>query len=300
MIDRHSKTSLLLAALSLVALGGCNLMTAPAYKEPAAQNVEVAVTPDAATVNVNETVPFTATVTGAADTTVTWSATCGSVTATGAFTAPGTAGSCVVTAKSNAQPTATGSAVVTVSATPVPVAITIDKPTASAVACKTVQFTATVTGATNKAVTWSVQEGATGGTVSAAGLYTAPDGAGTYHVIATAAADTTKKVTATVTVTTQNRVGGGEPGHRRGRARRDDPAHRDRHDELRDVHRVPHAARRRHRGLKYRGRSSLDSGPLRGPTLGMSGPFRGAQRWSSGWRHTLGCSTHSTSAPSGA
>ncbi len=204
MIDRHSKTSLLLAALVLAALGGCNLMTAPAYKPPAAaQNVEVAVTPDTATVNVNETLALNATVTGAADTTVTWSATCGTVTAGGAFTAPGTAGTCVVTAKSNAQPTATGSAVVTVSATPVPVAITIDKPTASAVACKTVQFTATVTGSTNKTVTWAVQEGATGGRVSGTGLYTAPDGAGTYHVIATAAADTTKKVTATITVTTQ-------------------------------------------------------------------------------------------------
>ena len=35
-------------------------------------------------------------------------------------------------------------------------------------------FTATVTGTANTSVTWSVQEGAAGGTVTGAGLYTAP------------------------------------------------------------------------------------------------------------------------------
>jgi hypothetical protein len=48
-------------------------------------------------------------------------------------------------------------------------------------------------------VTWSVQE-ASGGTISAAGLYTAPLTSGTYHVVATSRADTTRTGTATVTV----------------------------------------------------------------------------------------------------
>lgn len=60
-------------------------------------------------------------------------------------------------------------------------------------------FTATVTGATNKAVTWSVAENG-GGTVTAAGLYTAPAVAGVYHVVAASQADPTQKATATVTV----------------------------------------------------------------------------------------------------
>jgi PKD repeat protein len=64
----------------------------------------------------------------------------------------------------------------------------------------TQQFTASITGSTNTAVAWSVQEGAPGGTVSASGLYTAPPAAGTYHVVATSQADASKSGTATVTV----------------------------------------------------------------------------------------------------
>ncbi|MBU8898884.1 chitinase [Corallococcus sp. M34] len=66
---------------------------------------------------------------------------------------------------------------------------------------QTGQFTATVAGSTNTAVTWSVQEGAAGGAVTAAGLYTAPVTAGTYHVVATSQADPSKSASATVTVT---------------------------------------------------------------------------------------------------
>jgi hypothetical protein len=45
-----------------------------------------------------------------------------------------------------------------------------------------------------------VQEGAAGGSITSAGVYTAPAGAGTYHVVARSAADSTKVATATVTV----------------------------------------------------------------------------------------------------
>lgn len=58
------------------------------------------------------------------------------------------------------------------------------------------QFTATVTGSTNTAVTWS----ATAGTISASGLYTAPTTVGTYSVTAVSQADATKSATATVIV----------------------------------------------------------------------------------------------------
>ena len=64
----------------------------------------------------------------------------------------------------------------------------------------TQQFTATVTGSTNTAVTWTIVEGSAGGSVSPAGFYTAPATTGAYHIKATSQADTSKSVTATVTV----------------------------------------------------------------------------------------------------
>ncbi|GLH72921.1 hypothetical protein GETHLI_14230 [Geothrix limicola] len=79
------------------------------------------------------------------------------------------------------------------------VAVAISPTTVSLNTGATQQFTASVTGSTNTAVTWSVVE-AGGGSVSTSGLYTAPTTAGTYHVKATSQADTTKSATATVTV----------------------------------------------------------------------------------------------------
>ena len=61
----------------------------------------------------------------------------------------------------------------------------------------TQQFTPTVTGTSNTAVTWT----ATGGTVTSSGFYIAPAIAGTYTVTARSVADTSKSDTATVTVT---------------------------------------------------------------------------------------------------
>jgi Kelch motif len=61
-------------------------------------------------------------------------------------------------------------------------------------------FTATVEGTSNHGVTWSVQEGVAGGTITSAGVYTAPLAAGTYHVIVVSQADTGKSAVATVIV----------------------------------------------------------------------------------------------------
>src|SRR5207248_705930 len=66
----------------------------------------------------------------------------------------------------------------------------------------TQQFTATVQGTTNTAVTWSVDSvqggSSTAGTISTNGLYTAPSASGTHTVTATSQADTTKSSSATV------------------------------------------------------------------------------------------------------
>ena len=53
----------------------------------------------------------------------------------------------------------------------------------------------------NAQVSWTVQEGATGGTISSGGAYTAPQVPGLYHVTATAVADNSKIATVNVVVT---------------------------------------------------------------------------------------------------
>jgi hypothetical protein len=79
------------------------------------------------------------------------------------------------------------------------VAVTVSPPTASLAPGATQQFSATVTGASDASVTWS----ASGGTITAAGLYTAPSIGGAYVVRATSAADPSSSGTAIVNVTGQ-------------------------------------------------------------------------------------------------
>jgi WD40 repeat protein len=63
-------------------------------------------------------------------------------------------------------------------------------------------FVANVTGTANTAVSWAIQEGTSGGSITSSGVYTAPGTDGVFHVIATSQADTTQRQTATVTVAT--------------------------------------------------------------------------------------------------
>jgi len=127
----------------------------------------------------------------------------GSVDASGNYTAPANAGTAHVVATSVADPSKSASATVAVSAAPA-IAVSISPGTASVLAGGATTFTATVTGAgggQSPEVTWSVQEGASGGSVDASGRYTAPGTPGTFHVVAASVADGTKSASATVTVT---------------------------------------------------------------------------------------------------
>jgi len=81
------------------------------------------------------------------------------------------------------------------------VGVTLEPKTAQVAPLGTAPFHAAVVGSANTQVIWSIQEGPAGGTVSATGLYTATSTQGTFHVVATASADSTKSGTATVTVT---------------------------------------------------------------------------------------------------
>ena len=80
------------------------------------------------------------------------------------------------------------------------VAVTLSPASATVAPGATQQFTATVSGTLRTAVSWSVAEGASGGKVSADGLYTAPGAGGTAHVVAASQVDPTKTATAVVTV----------------------------------------------------------------------------------------------------
>ncbi|MBZ5642941.1 MAG: choice-of-anchor D domain-containing protein [Acidobacteriia bacterium] len=80
------------------------------------------------------------------------------------------------------------------------VSVSISPSSVNLPASGTQQFTATVTGASDTSVTWTIQEGPAGGTISGAGLYAAPAVVGVYHVIATSNADNSQTVTATVGV----------------------------------------------------------------------------------------------------
>ena len=165
------------------------------------RDVQVAMDPATATVSTAGTTTFTATVTGtAASTAVTWSvqegAAGGSISDTGVYTAPTSGGTYTVVATSVADPTKSATAVVTV----VPVAVSVSPTTVTLDQGATTTLTATVTGTQRTDVTWSVEGGAANGTVTPAGVYTAPAAAGTYTVLATSVADPSKTAAATITV----------------------------------------------------------------------------------------------------
>jgi hypothetical protein len=177
--------------------------------------VQVSVSPATATVVTGAQQQFTATVSGTTSTAVTWSlsgagctgSACGTITSAGLYTAPATVPTpptITVTATSKADPSKSGTATVTVV---VPIAVTVSPSNAQVVTGAQQQFTATVTGTTNHSVTWSLSgagcSGSACGTITAAGLYTAPSAVpnpATVTVTATSQADPSKSGTATVTV----------------------------------------------------------------------------------------------------
>ena len=161
--------------------------------------IVVAISPTTATVTSGGTQQFTATVTGTANTAVTWSATSGSVSNTGLFTAPQVQNNTTVTvtATSVADTSAKASAIVTVTPNAV-VSVSISPTSASVAPSAQIQFTATVTGNANTNVTWKTVSG----TITQAGLYTAPSKTGSDTVTVTSQADTTKSAMASVTITT--------------------------------------------------------------------------------------------------
>jgi hypothetical protein len=165
--------------------------------------ISVTVTPNSVTVLRDATQAFTVKVTGTTNTAVTWSveeSSGGTIDSAGLYTPPQNgAGTFYVLATSQANSAASGFAGVIV---PMP-QVTIDPAVATLRPDGTRTFAATVSGLTDTALNFKIQESA-GGLINSAGLYTAPTAAGFYHVVATSSEETTVTASATVTVTTSS------------------------------------------------------------------------------------------------
>jgi len=176
-----------------------------AIENPPPAPIVVTVSPASATASSGATVQFTSSVSGTTNTAVTWSidqgSSGGSINSSGLYTAPAVTSSASFTirATSQADPTKSGTATVTVNPA---VSVTVSPATATVASGGTVQFTASVSGTTNTAVTWSIDQGSSGGSISSSGLYTAPTVASPtqFTIRATSQADPTKFGSATVTV----------------------------------------------------------------------------------------------------
>ena len=195
--------------------------------------VAITVTPTTASVITNRTQQFSGAVTGNSNTAITWALTCatgvtantcGSIDATGLYTAPATiptitsngtatiAPAVTVTATAQADTTKTATATLTIVTG---ISITLTPTTATVGTGETFSFTATVnnpgcnvtSNSTCDNVTWSLSTTLTGiGTIGATtGVYTAPTtvpSPSTVIITATSVSDTSVTATATVTVVT--------------------------------------------------------------------------------------------------
>jgi hypothetical protein len=159
--------------------------------------VSISISPSTVSLSTGGQEQFTANVSGTSNTAVTWSASGGTVSTSGLYVAPSTAGTYTITAVSAADTTKAASATASVSVAPV-VSVSVS-PTSVAMPQKwQQQFSATVSGSSNTAVTWSVKQGT--GTITQSGLYTAPQAVETDVITATSQADSTKSASATITV----------------------------------------------------------------------------------------------------
>jgi len=195
---------------------GCLLSLAIAFTLAGCQGMNNSTTqPTAVSVSLNQssvnvapggTAQFTATVQNTTNTAVTWSvdgvasgnSTVGTISGAGLYTAPAQTGTHTVTATSAADTSKSAKASVAVGA------ISLTPASATIAPSGTQQFSATVQGFSNTAISWSVNQvsggNSTVGTIISTGLYTAPAKTGTYTIVATSAADSAVTASATVTV----------------------------------------------------------------------------------------------------
>ena len=186
--------------LTLLLLMPCLCLEA-CHSDATSQSVSITVSPTSATLAAGATQQFTATIIGSTNAAVNWSVSSGSISSSGLYTAPvSIMANTTVTLTATAQADSTKQATATLTVTPV-VSVAVSPTSVSLAGGGQRQFTATVYGTTNSAVTWSVSGG---GSITSAGLYSAPasvTSSASATVTATSQADTTKTGSATVTLT---------------------------------------------------------------------------------------------------
>ena len=181
--------------------------------------MSILISPTAATLQVRGTQQFSSTVSGSTNTGVSWlvngiqggNSTVGTVTSAGLYTAPAaipSGGGVNVTARSNADATKSASATVSITSASTGVSVSISPTSATVAGGATQQFAATVSGATNTALTWVVNGisggNSTYGTITSSGLYSAPACSSVSSVTVTAqsVADSSAKASSSVTLST--------------------------------------------------------------------------------------------------
>jgi hypothetical protein len=214
----------LAAALSLSGCGAGH--TATQTKTQTQSPIALSVSPVSTAVAPGSTEQYDATVTGSANTAVTWlvnsipggNSTTGTISSSGLFTAPAnppTDLSETITATSVADPSKSVSVQVSVTRSTTPkVSVSVSPASAQMRADGSTQFTATVSGVSNTGVMWSVNDikggDSTVGTISTGGLYSAPASLSStlkVTVKATSDRDLAKSATASVTVISSSNTG---------------------------------------------------------------------------------------------
>jgi hypothetical protein len=164
--------------------------------------IGVSVSPSSVVVQSGHTEQFTSSVTGTSNTAVTWSAVLGSISSSGVYQAPTVASQTqdTVSAVSVADSKSYASVPVTVTGGSVPIGVSVSPSSVVLQSGHTKQFTSSVTGTSNTAVTWS----AVLGSITSSGVYTAPTVASQTQdtVSAVSVADSTKYASVSVTIST--------------------------------------------------------------------------------------------------
>lgn len=192
-------------------------ITVPLQGNTGKGKIAVSISPTNAVLQVGSSQQFSASVSGTSNKQVTWyvngvsggSSAYGTISSSGLYKAPASVpsgGMVTVTAKSAADSTQSASAVVTLQGAPGVVSVSVSPTSAKVSGGQSQQFSATVSGTSNTAVTWAVNgvQGGNGsyGTISSAGLYTAPPcpAGSSVTVTARSSYDTSASANATVSL----------------------------------------------------------------------------------------------------
>jgi len=202
----YARCGVLTLTLTFIACGSNSPnTTSPSTPPPPA--IKVTLNQTSANVPVGWTTQFNATVTGTTNTAVNWSvdgiaggsSSTGTVSTKGLYTAPAQTGSHTVTATSVAQTTSEATASVSVVS-----GLALSPASADLIPGQVQQFSATSSIPNNSAVTWSVDGVAGGnstvGTITSAGIYTAPSAPGSHTITATSTVDASSTASAPVAV----------------------------------------------------------------------------------------------------